>query len=494
MKLSLRSFVLVLSTAVATAVPLMAPASASAILVGAESNGELVNSNVTPAAQAQALTKMQKQGVQVVRVNWGWNEVAVGNCATQSLAQLEDPSNACYDWTRLDSLISQANARRIQVLISITRVPAWVSGNGDPLWMGASMAQFNRIKGHYAAFHKAAATRYKVGSPFGTIRYWTIHNEPNSPRLWKPVPNGQRYAALFAAASKAVHAGNPKAVVAAGPTNPTGNAIPAREAPPRGVPGIRPAVFIMQFQKWIPKYLPGKQLRANLNAWAHNPYPSTTSQPTVVAPGSPSTAIGMATIGRLFSTLDRSRSTRGLKVFATEFGWETSGRFRTTPARQSQFLAESFDWLDSRRRVLIGIQYGLTDPTDPVDWQSGTFYANGRAKPAYAMYQRMISVPKAGLSGRVRRNTTVSIWGRGNVNPATGALAYRILGRKCSARVVRVTDYCLVPRQVKRSDRSIRATLRLRVRGTYQFATYSKGNPALGIKDGYGPARTVRVR
>jgi hypothetical protein len=355
--------------------------------------------------------------------------------------------------------------------------------------MGSTTDQFRTVMANYAAFHKAAATRYTAGSAFGTIKYWTVHNEPNSPNFWHPAPNAQRYAALFAAASKAIHAANPSAVVAAGPTNPTGNSDRVNN-----IPGIRPAAFIAQFQKAIPMYLPGAQLRANLNAWAHNPYPGTNSQPNVQSPGAPSTAIGMASISRLFKALDANSSTRGLKVFATEFGWETSGSVRTTTARQAQFLAEAFDWLDSKNRVLIGIHYGLTDPVNPLDWQSGTFYANGTPKPAFKMFQRMVSVPKAGLSGRMARNTTVSIWGRGNVNPATGALGYRIVGRKCSPKVVKITDFCVVPRQIKRSDKSIRANMKLTMRGTYQFATWDAGNPAIGIPAGYGLYRAVVVR
>jgi hypothetical protein len=101
----------------------------------------------------------------------------------------------------------------------------------------------------------------------------------------------------------------------------------------------------------------------------------------------------------------------------------------------------------------------------------------------------MISVPKAGLSGRVRRNTVVRVWGRANVAPTTTMLAYRIIGRKCSVRAVKVTDFCIVPGQRWGADRARFASMKLTMRGTYQFATYG-GRGAAAI---YGPARTVKV-
>jgi hypothetical protein len=468
MKLLSRSILLLTATVAVATASLLAPLSAQAIMVGAESNGELVNSNRTPALQAIALDKMQKQGVQVVRGNWGWNEVATGpTCALQTPAQLADPENLCYNWTLLDSFVSQANARNIQVLISFTRVPIWVIGNPEPTYTGGTTTQFQTFKTHYAAFHTAAATRYKTGSSHGTIKYWTVFNEPNTPQYWKPSPNATRYAALFAETSKAIHAAFPGAQVAAGPTNPTGNR------------GIKPVTFIKQFQAALPKYLPGTSLRKNLNAWAHNPYPSATSQPHIPSAIAPRDTIGMATIQRLFSTLDSNANTRGLKVWATEFGWETSGNYRIPQARQAQYIAEAFNWLDSKNRVVIGISYGLTDPLDPNDWQSGTFLTNGTPKMSFRMFQRMVSVPQAGLQNRVKRNTMVKVWGRSNVNPSTGVLAMKRTGSNV---------WQIVPGQRRKADGSITANIKVTAR-QYQFSVYDKGNAALGIKAGYGLTR-----
>ena len=54
-----------------------APA-ANAALYGAESTSDFINSNATPAVQAKALDKLKAQGGNVLRVNIGWNEIAIG--------------------------------------------------------------------------------------------------------------------------------------------------------------------------------------------------------------------------------------------------------------------------------------------------------------------------------------------------------------------------------------------------------------------------------
>lgn len=469
-----RNAVLPIAT-LAAAASLALPASASAILVGVESNRELVNSDRTPALQDEALAKMQGQGASVVRANFGWNEIA-GGCAGQTPAQLRDHTNACLNWQLLDSLVSQARARNLKMLLSFTRVPQWVLNNPDGSYMGRSAAEFNTVIAHYSAFMTAAGTRYAKNSPIGFVPYWTILNEPNSPFFWKPAPNPQRYAQIYARAAVALKTANPSALVAPGPTGPTG-----------GSGGIKPKPFLIAFQKHATKYLPGRMAtkRRYLNAYAHNPYPSITGQPSVASKKSHPEWITMATIDRLFLQLDKSPLTKGTKVWATEFGWETppDRKFGTTMARQAQFIAEAFDWLDAKKRVTIGISYGLTDPLELPDFQSGTYMANGTPKPSLKMFQRMVSVPQAGTAHKVKRGTVVKIWGRSNIAPKTGLLAYQLTGSP---------TWRIVPRQKRAADGSIRAAMKLTAKGA-SFAIYDKGNATLGIAAGYGPTRVFRT-
>lgn len=464
---------------VAVAASLLAPSSASAILAGAESNRELVNSDRTPALQRIALDKMKKQGVQVVRGNFGWNEVATSKCKGKSITQLSNHRNSCYNWKIFDSFVKQANQRRIQVLISITRVPTWVI-NSTPENMGRTGPQFTKVLRNYVAFHKAAATRYKAGSKYGFIQYWTIHNEPNSKTYWGPRPNPNWYAMLYGKTAVAIKRAHKTALVAPGPTGPTG-----------GSGGMKPLAFMRAFQAKVPKYLPGSMpmKRRYLNAWAHNPYPGSRSQPSVASnTTSHRDSVGMAKIDNLFKQLDKAPITRGTRVWATEFGWETSGTLKVSMAQQAQFIAEAFDWLDRKRRVTIGISYGLTDPKEAYDWQSGTFSSNGRIKPSFKMFQRMVSVPQGGKGGVVRRGTVVKVWGRSNISPRTGVLAFSIPGRQCAPGRM----WCTVRGQRRKGDGSITAMMRVTT-PKIRFSVWSKGIPKLKIKAGYGMARSLRT-
>lgn len=476
-----RSLPFVLTTLVALVVA--SPAHA-VIKVGAEANGQIVNSDVTAASQADALLKMRMQGTQVVRANFGWNEIAAG-CGGQSATALANHLNPCYNWLLLDNFVKTTATLKMQPLVSLTRTPSWASGSSDPMNMGTTTAQWNNVLAHYAAFHKAVASRYKKGSSYGTLPYITIHNEPNSPTFWKPKPNAARYGLLYARTAAAIRSVNPSIKIAVGPTNPTGN------KGADGTPGIKPVTFIPQAIKYIYKYLPGRSVSAKrkyVNAWAHNPYPDTGLPPSRSSRIESKYTIRMGTLSRLFSALDKHPLTRKTKVWATEFGWETTGPLSTTEARQSQFIAEAFDLLERTKRVEIGVSYGLTDTTNLLDWQSGTIRANGTYKPSYLMMRRMVSVPQAGTTGKVRKRTLVRVWGRSNVSPTKGVLAYRIPGKQCKKGF----KWCTVKGQKRASDGSIVANMRL-MSGTYVFSVYDPGDTTRAIVAGYGPERSVRT-
>ena len=463
---------------------LLSPASALALQVGAEANGELINSDRTPALQAAALDKMQAQGVQVVRINMGWNEIAA-NCGTQSAAQLTDPDNGCYTWGVLDSLVTLAADRNIKVLMSTSRAPGWLQKSSDPYQLGRTPAAFNRTVAFYASFIQAAGSRYAPGSAHGTIPYWTIWNEPNSNTFFKPAPNAARYALMYAKAAMALKKVYPAAQVAPGPTGPNST--------------IKPVPYIKAFQASVVKFLPRAGAKKYINAWAHNPYPNNMA-PTGYASGKSkgmsygkSDSLGMADTPRLIKLLDSKPITRGVPIWGTEFGYETPPENRkgltVSTLVQAQYLAESFDFLTSLKRVAIGVQYGLSDNADIVDWQSGTFTAAGLAKPAFYMYQRMISSP----ASSVRRGTRVRVWGRSNISPRTGQLVYRTTSPLSTVPCTMAAKaYCwkAVPGARKAADGSWSTSFRVTTKETY-FAIYDGVQTVATGGSGYGYYRRV---
>lgn len=466
------------------------PASAHAVMIGMESNRELVNTTQTPELQEVALNLMKAQGVQVVRANARWYEVA-GGCAGESIASLGNHLNSCYDWARIDSLVKLTNERKMSVLLSFQQNPSWMfasipnNPDSDPqYYMGTTNGQFASTVAYLTAFHKAAATRYKQGSAYGFVKFWTVHNEPNSAYYWGARPNPLRYAQLYGSVAPAIRSANPGSSIAPGPTGPTG-----------GRSGIKPVVFIKAFQQHVVKFLPGSMSnkRRYINAVAHNPYPDSWNGPSYFKRTQHKDAISMGTIDKLVKLLDSKPITKGTKVWATEFGWQT----RPEPTQwvsngtQARYIAEAFDWLDSKKkRVQIGISYGLTDPDGLVDWQSGTIFNNGTKKPSFAMFQRMVSVIAADKRGRVsaRKHPRIRVWGRSNVNPRGTQLRWRVVNGKCSARG-RKNAYCPVAGQkgVPGTTGAKVATLRVKKGQRIDVVVYDT------VSRSYGPTRLVTI-
>ncbi|MCW2950248.1 MAG: hypothetical protein JWN41_1261 [Thermoleophilia bacterium] len=466
---------------------LLVPRQAHALIVGAEANGELVNSDRTPALQAAALDKMQAQGTQLVRVNVGWTEIAAG-CGTTSLQAQKNPDNGCYNWAVLDSLVQLAGQRNIKVLMSSMRAPKWLHKSSNEYYLGKTSSQFNRTVSYYAAFVQAAGARYKPGSAHGTIPYWTIRNEPNSNTFFQPKPDAARYALMYARAAVALKSVNPAALVAPGPTGPKST--------------IKPVPFIKTFQTSVVKFLPKGNPKRYINAWAHNPYPGSQGPAGYASgkykgtsfgrQGGPD-ALGMAETPKLIKLLDSKPITRGVAVWGTEFGWETPPEYRPTlfvsHALQAQYIAEAFDFLTRQKRVTIAVQYGLTDNTNNVDWQSGTYTAAGVPKPSFYMYQR----PIAASSGFGKRGTMVHVYGRSNIAPATSHLVYRTTSPLASTACTALTlSFCwaYVKNAVQAGDGSWSANVKLTAAETY-FAVYDGVQTVATGGSGYGYYRRV---
>lgn len=445
---------------------LFAPMQAHAALYGVEANNDLANSNRTLTERTQTFDRMKTQGVGIVRVNMGWNEIAA-NCAGVSASALANHEHVCYSWGVFDDVVRLANERGILVLASISRAPRWLQGSSDAAYVGTTSAQWAKTIAHYEAVMQAAATRYRSGSLLGSVQRWTVWNEPNSPTYFAPQNTAslkrampRRYAQMVARAAVAIKKGNPTAQVAAGPTGPTG-----------GGAGIRPITFIAQVQAALPIFLPGSGTfeRRWIQGWAHNPYPGVNVAPSRGTIDAPS--VGMTNIRDLFVQLDRAPVTRGLQVWATEFGYQTNppDRLIGIPvALQGRFMAESYDWLESTRRVPILIWYGFRDPDQIGDWQSGTWYANGRAKVSRLWAMRPVSVPV----DTARRGQAVRVWARSMVKPSATRIAM-----STDARTWR-----LLPTTGRRADGT--TVQNVRVSRTTWFATWDGSR---------GPARIVRV-
>lgn len=441
--------ILLILIATATAA-LAVPATAPALTIGIQSENLVRHED--PAVRAAAFRQMRLIGVKVTRVTLSWRDVG-GGCSATDRGTLGNPNLPCYNWGKMDSIVSMAKANRIALLVSITEAPEWANNHHNPFNTGASPARFDALATHYSRFASAAAKRYGTGSAYGFVSYWTIWNEPNSRTFWAPFNNDtpRRYGLLYARSAKAIKLASPRSKVAPGPTGPNST-------------GLKPADFIRLVAPQIARY--GGS--AYVDAWAHNPYPAVRQSPRAIGYTSPS--IGMGNLRDLFVTLDRQAVTRRKPVWATEFSYQTNPPDPTgvSLATQATYLAEAFDILWTSKRVTIGLWYVLRDPAGEPDWQSGLIRANGRAKPSLPMFKRMVSRSVS----KVRRGGAVRIWGMSTTSPGTATLVWSRNGR----------SWARMP-GVRRRGGVVWTTTRFQQ--TMYVATRDAG--------GRGPARIVRV-
>jgi hypothetical protein len=97
-------------------------------------------------------------GAQWIRIDFNWD--------------IGEPQQGQYDWTVFDTLLDAAKARNLKVFATIGYTPKWASTGNL-----ANDANSNDVPDAtaYAAFVKAAATRYADGR----VAAWGTWNEPN---------------------------------------------------------------------------------------------------------------------------------------------------------------------------------------------------------------------------------------------------------------------------------------------------------------------------
>ena len=159
-----------------------------------------------PGNLAARLDRLHKLGVQIVRYNLRWDQVA--SKKPKSPTSTNDPA---YDWSQSDIFLKGLKARGIAALVTIYGTPRWANGRRGPSWAPKSASAI-------AAFAHAAARRY----PW--VNRWAIWNEPNQKRWLRPTSPAVYTVRLLNPAYAAIHAVVRGAQVAGGITAPRGNA------------------------------------------------------------------------------------------------------------------------------------------------------------------------------------------------------------------------------------------------------------------------------
>jgi polysaccharide biosynthesis protein PslG len=278
-----------------------APPSAAGPVVGVQYHG--LWSDWTDADRETVLDRMSAAGAGWLRVDVGWESLE------------EQGPGRWSDWylERLDQVVDQARARRMQVLVTLWATPGWANGGRGRAVPPTDPGAYARVAGRLAA-------RYD-----GRVAAWEVWNEPNSRDFFDG--DAASYVRLLRPAHAAIEAADPEArVVLGGPSyNDT---------------------------SWLERvYAAGA--RGSFDVLATHPYlgPSDAA-PETPDDGSPWTLLHVAKVQELM----RAHGDGGLPIWFTEFGWSTHANGEETrpwergvsPSTQADYLTRTLYLLRSR--------------------------------------------------------------------------------------------------------------------------------------------------
>ncbi len=229
------------------------------------------------------LDDLASLGVGWLRFDLSWNDVQHNNGTT-------------YDWSPIDRIVTQANARHIKLLPILLYTPQWArlsSCSYDEYCAPADPGQFAKFAGE-------AAKRY---APQG-VHQWEIWNEPNMGAWWGSAGNVKGYAALLKATAVALRGQDPQAFIITGGTGP---------AATDGT-DIAPLDFL------IGLYQNGA--RSSFDAVGHHPY---TYPVTATFKEDWNAWMQMALTSQSIRSIMIANGDSGKQVWLTEYGAPTDG-------------------------------------------------------------------------------------------------------------------------------------------------------------------------
>jgi hypothetical protein len=370
-----------LLAALAAAAALASTASASwKVQYGIQDDAWLqVGTAKTPALEDR-LDVLDSLGVDTVRYTLRWDRVA--------LSRPEHPSNPddpAYDWSSVDPLLRGLHEHGINVLLTLWETPPWANGDQTPSHPPESPSAL-------ALFATAAAKRY----PW--VHMWEVWNEPNQLGGLNPNRPKLYVQRLLNPTVAALHAVNPKNVVAGGATSPR---------------ATKTAMSAVDFMRGM------RLAHAKFDVYSHHPYPRWFGPHRPETPLQTLPCTKYLTMASLQCLLhDVSRNFGPKHVWLTEYAYKTNPPDQhrgVAPALQARYLAEAARRVYQAPRVDLLINFLIRDEPVVGRWASGFFTASDAVKPSFFSFM----LPLAELS---RRHGVATLWGQ--VRPRSGPQPY----------------------------------------------------------------------
>ncbi len=292
-----------------------------------------------------------------LRVSFGWDRI--------------EPRPGVYDFAETDQLVGLAASRGIRVLPFVASSPLWLTGDHERPPQGTA-----RGRAEWGAFLRHLVHRYGPRGSFWRgrlhrmpIRRWQIWNEPNFLLAWHPRISPRGYGRLLGVAARAIHSVDRGAEIVAAAVAPV-------EA------GMLPWVFVRELYD-----VPG--IRRDFDVMAVNPYASTVA--------------GVEYEIRHVRHAMALAGDSGTPLRVTELGVASNGVFPNPFDKgrrgQANFLLRAYKRLLARRRRwrIAGVDWfawqdlGYNDTHCVFCQYAGLFDVEGRAKPAWHAFRRVIA-------------------------------------------------------------------------------------------------------
>jgi len=386
-----------------------------------------------PSTRAHAIEQMQYLGVNSLRVELQWAEVAPG--ADSVARPAFDATNpASYSWGNYDALIAEAGRLHWSVLLTVTApAPRWATSNRQAPYItrpdDKAFEEFMTAVGrHYGSAVSLFAIWNEANHPAFLLPQWNSNGTPASPRIYRGLYQSG-YAGLQAAGIA-----HPKVLF--GETAPTGYSKinVHREGSRALLHDVAPLAFLRSALCLNAKYKKsGSCSELPMTGYAHHAYTKPVG-PYYKPPEKDDVTIGV--LSRLSHALDLAAHAHAIPahvpIYLTEFGVQSypNRELGVTVAKQAEYDAISEHIAYSSSRVAAFSQYLLKD--DPIGgapgssarggfigFQSGLQYLSGAPKPLYFGFPVPLTVTKA--------HHGVSLWGL--VRPTTGATKVTVLVR-----------------------------------------------------------------
>jgi hypothetical protein len=332
-----------------------------------------------------AFTQYERLGVEALRANLYWSEVA-----KRRPANGRDPADPAYQWGPYDEFVKRSAESRIKVVFSIVRTPTWAIARNEKKRGNRAPARMKDLQD----FANAAAKRYSgsfrptpEGDALPAVRFWLAWNEPNNPIFLFPQFRfiGGRYRpvspAVYAKMCNAIWSGVHQTglrgeKVACGVTAPRGNNSGAQ---PRS--SLSPIPFLRGMRK----------AGARFDAYAHHPYYGHRTESPQTRPPLRGTAVTLANLDVLIKELTRLYGRK--RVWLTEYGYQTNPpdrAFGVSFVKQARYLTQAYALARANPRVDMLLWFLVKDEARIGNgWQSGLYTSSGRRKPAWQAFRQM---------------------------------------------------------------------------------------------------------